>query len=41
MDLNTTLKTFLTKTLWIWLPFFAVYALTKELILKISGEEKK
>lgn len=41
MDINKALKTFLTKTLWVWLPFFAIYSLTKEFVMKISGEEKK
>lgn len=41
MDLNKFLEKFLKKTVWIWLPFYALYALTKEIGIKIKGEEKK
>jgi len=39
--MNKFLDNFLRNTLWIWLPFFALFALSKELLLKMSGEEKK
>jgi hypothetical protein len=37
--MNTLLDDFIKKTLWIWLPFFACYRLTKELANKL--DEKK
>lgn len=31
MNLNQSLDTFLKKTLWLWLPFYAFFELIKEL----------
>lgn len=36
---NDFLDKWLKKTLWIWLPFFALYALTKELMLKSQSKK--
>lgn len=36
--MNTFLDNFLKKTLWIWLPFYACYKLTKDLAKKIDGK---
>jgi len=36
---NEFFDKWLKKTLWIWLPFFALYALTKELILKSQSKK--
>jgi hypothetical protein len=37
--MNEFIDKWLKKTLWLWLPFFALYALTKELLLR--GQSKK
>jgi len=37
--MNTFLDNFIKKTLWIWLPFYALYRLTNELIKAL--DEKK
>jgi len=37
--LNDVIDKWLKKTLWIWLPFFALYALTKELIVKSQAKK--
>jgi len=37
--MNSFLDDFLKKTLWIWLPFYALYRLTKE-IMKTVDEKK-
>lgn len=36
---NEALDKWLKNTLWIWLPFFALYALTKELMLRSQSKK--
>ncbi|MEK7598369.1 MAG: hypothetical protein AAB487_01400 [Patescibacteria group bacterium] len=33
-NINTFIDTWLRKSLWIWLPFYALWRLTREVILK-------
>lgn len=37
--MNTFIDNFIKRTLWIWLPFYALYRLTKE-ITKTMDEKK-
>jgi hypothetical protein len=37
--LNEAIDKWLKRTLWIWLPFFALYALTKELMLRSQSKK--
>lgn len=36
---NEVLDKWLKNTLWIWLPFFALYSLTKELMLRSQSKK--
>lgn len=36
--MNEFLDKVLKNTLWVWLPFYALYALTKELMLRSGGK---
>ena len=35
-NINTFIDTWIRKTLWIWLPFYALWRLTREVILKVK-----
>lgn len=37
---NDFANNWLKKTLWIWLPFYGLYYLTRDLIAKLEGRKK-
>lgn len=37
--MNTFLDNFIKNTLWMWLPFYACYRLTKELMHKLDDKK--
>lgn len=37
--MNQFLRGWLLRTLWIWLPFYGLYALTKELMERAEGKK--
>ncbi|MCX6765790.1 MAG: hypothetical protein NT136_02425 [Candidatus Moranbacteria bacterium] len=38
---NPFIEKWLRRILWVWLPFYALYNLTRELILRMSNETKR